>query len=106
MLLVLAAHAAHLLVLPLLAAWLGINASWSQESGTSPLGSHAFHTGRTDSVNLPVRWASDLLAAATVAAAISMCSTMARSWRNVRSHPISCILYTLAAMLCIGLLLL
>ncbi len=105
--LVLAAHAVHLLALPLLAAWLGLNAATSPDNGSasSLLSGHAGHAGLGGSSSLTMRWATDLLAAATVAAAISMCGAMARSWRNVRSHPLPCILYTLVALLCVGMVL-
>jgi|GEM_PF-1234399 len=102
--LVLAAHAVHLLALPLLAAWLGLNAA-SPDAGAALLAGHSGHAGHAGSGSLPMRWATDLLAAATVAAAISMCGAMTRSWRNVRQHPLACIVYTIAAMLCIGMIL-
>ncbi|MNG29078.1 hypothetical protein D3C84_1144470 [compost metagenome] len=95
----------HLLALPLLAAWLGLNAATSPDSGSPLLTGHAGHAELAGSGSLTMRWATDLLAAATVAAAISMCGAMARSWRNVRSHPLPCILYTLLALLCVGMVL-
>ncbi|EFM09611.1 hypothetical protein PaecuDRAFT_3660 [Paenibacillus curdlanolyticus YK9] len=101
--LVLGAHAVHLLAFPLLALLLGTQAAAGdgvQLSGHS----HSAMLEPTTTSGLFLRWATDLLAAATVIVAILMCRATARAWRNVRVHPWICMLNTCAAALCIAMI--
>ncbi|MWC29737.1 hypothetical protein [Paenibacillus sp. MMS18-CY102] len=103
-LLVLGAHAIHLFALPLLALLLGTQAAAGDGAN---LGSHAHHGTLQDPASasgLLLRWATDLLAAATIIAAILMCRATARAWRNVRAHPWACMLNTIAATLCLAMI--
>ncbi|MBD3921828.1 hypothetical protein H8B09_23915 [Paenibacillus sp. PR3] len=105
--LVLIAHAIHLLALPMLALLLGTQTG---SDGTAPLFSHDNHTissGTTSGLlganGLLLKWGSDLLAAATIVTAIAMCRATTRLWLRVRQHPLLCIVHTVIAALCVWL---
>jgi hypothetical protein len=104
---VLIAHAIHLLALPMLALLLGTQTG---SDGTAPLFSHDNHTISSDGTSglfgtggLLLKWTSDLLVAATIVTAIAMCRTTTRLWLRVRQHPLLCILHTVIAVLCMWL---
>lgn len=104
---VLIAHAIHLLALPMLALLLGTQTG---TDGTAPLFSHDNHTISSSTTSdllgangLLLKWGSDLLAAATIVTAIAMCRTTTRLWLRVRQHPWLCIMHTVIAALCVWL---
>jgi hypothetical protein len=104
--LILFAHAIHMLALPLLALLIGTQTG---SDGTAPLFSHDHHTvsstpgGLFGANGLLLKWISDLLVAATIVTAIAMCRATTRLWLRVRQHPLLCIVHTAIAALCVWL---